>query len=128
MNGNRSSCPDDKAEAVARFICAVKNMTKNEFEAKYINESGGPKMEVSSNDVKYYIEDWGSCNDCINDFISAIESLCDDNAAIISLVCSVMNYSKKQGHLEAKLEKLGIRNDAILKIYNEIFNEEICNP
>ena len=52
MNGNRSSCPDDKAEAVARFIHAVKNMTKNEFELKYINESGDPKVDGSSNDVK----------------------------------------------------------------------------
>lgn len=124
MNGNRSSCPDDKAEAVARFICAVKNMAKNEFEAKYINESGEPKMEVSSNDVKYYIEDWFSYNDCINDFIRAIESLCDNNTAVTTLVCSVITYSKKQGQLEAKLEKFGIPNDAILKIYNEIFDEQ----
>ena len=123
MKGNRSSCPDDKSEAIARFIHAVKNMTKNEFELKYINESGDPKMEVSSNDVKYYIEDWASYNDCINDFISAIGSLCDYNAAVTALVCSVMNYSKKQGQLEAKLEKLGISADNVLKTYYKLFEE-----
>ena len=74
MNGNRSSCPDDKAEAVARFIHAVKNMTENEFELKYINESGDPKVDDSSNDVKYYLEDWVIYNDWIDDFLIAKES------------------------------------------------------
>nr|DAT78639.1 MAG TPA: hypothetical protein [Caudoviricetes sp.] len=123
MNGNRSSCPDDKAEAVARFIHAVKNMTKNEFELKYINESGDPKVDDSSNDVKKYIEDWASYDDCINDFISAIESLCGNNAAVTALLCSVMTYSKKQGQLEAKLEKLGISADNILETYCKLFEK-----
>ena len=62
-------------------------------------------FNVYTNDVKKYIEDWASYDDCINDFISAIESLCGNNAAVTALVCSVMTYSKKQGRLEAKLEK-----------------------
>lgn len=123
MNGNRSSCPDDKAEAVARFIHAVKNMTENEFELKYINESGDPKVDDSSNDVKYYLEDWVIYNDWIDDFLIAIESLCDNNAAVTALVSSVMTYSKKQGQLEAKLEKLGISADNILEPYCKLFEK-----
>jgi hypothetical protein len=124
MNENRSSCPDDKAEAVARFIHAVKNMSQSEFKEKYINESGDSKMEVSSNNVKYYLDDWTMYNDRLDDLLNGIDRLCDDNAAVSELVYLVRLYSKEQGQLEEKLEKLGISEEDILKTYYNLCQKE----
>lgn len=115
MNGNRSSCPDDKVEAVARFIHVVKNMNRNEFEAKYINESSDHKMECSSNDVKDYLEEWNSYNDWLDDLLDGLDCLCN-NAAVSELANAIRLYSKKQGQVELKLERLGIQEDSILNI------------
>lgn len=112
MNENRSSCPDDKVEAVARFIHAVKNMNRNEFEAKYINESSDHKMECSSNDVKDYLEEWNIYNDWLDDLLDGLDCLCN-NAAVSELANAIRLYSKKQGQVELKLERLGIQADSI---------------